>query len=131
MPLFGCSYGQKERCFSQWSSVCFAGVTLELVSLNGSQAKPVVGCMAETPLGEELQIPSQVDDLGNLTFTFVVELAGNEGFPHTSFPILSTPRLCLLQRHVHIHDIDRHIRTYIHVCISDRVRRPAGSMQCV
>ncbi|PHJ25580.1 amylo-alpha [Cystoisospora suis] len=52
------------------------GVTLELVSLNGSQAEPVVGCMAETPLGDELQIPSQVDDLGNLTFTFVVDLAG-------------------------------------------------------
>lgn len=105
----------------------FIGVTLELVSLNGSQAEPVVGCMAETPLGDELQIPSQVDDLGNLTFTFVVDLAGNERlslwtplsslrlYPSIELTGISTTYLCtrasmyiyiFIHTHVRIAELD-------------------------
>ncbi|KFG51898.1 Amylo-alpha-1,6-glucosidase, partial [Toxoplasma gondii FOU] len=52
------------------------GVTVDLVVLNGSQRRPVVACVVETPLGEEDKLPKRTADFGHLVFTFKAALAG-------------------------------------------------------
>ncbi|RQX74447.1 Amylo-alpha-1,6-glucosidase, partial [Toxoplasma gondii CAST] len=51
------------------------GVTVDLVVLNGSQRRPVVACVVETPLGEEDKLPKRTADFGHLVFTFKAALA--------------------------------------------------------
>nr|CEL76447.1 TPA: glycogen debranching enzyme, putative [Toxoplasma gondii VEG] len=52
------------------------GMTVDLVVLNGSQRRPVVACVVETPLGEEDKLPKRTADFGHLVFTFKAALAG-------------------------------------------------------
>ncbi|CBZ54178.1 putative glycogen debranching enzyme [Neospora caninum Liverpool] len=52
------------------------GTTIELVALNGSQPLPVVGCIAESPLGKEERLPQRTAEFGTLVFAFKAELAG-------------------------------------------------------